>query len=220
MSVRLLIAVKSCQRDMADGYHDLIRSTWGADIKHADLRFFVGGEITDLLRQDDEVRVKVYDDYYSLPYKTQAILDWAVISGYDYVFLCDTDTYVDVDKMMTSGFQQYDYYGVNSKQLGRTFGYNATDREGRDHFIEQCWPWMSGGIGFFVSKKAAEFIVNAVPETWAEDLFCGQVLGPLNVQGEIMIANMTNRCSWHWPKAIYKGGLKKWMHEMRQRVNR
>lgn len=204
--MRLLVAVKSCRADMVRGDHQVIRDTWGKDIVGADLRFFVGAGETS---GEDEVNLGCPDEYHALPYKTRAILKWSVLQGYDMNFLCDTDTYVIPRLLMKVGFEDYDYFGMNGRKLGVTFPYSARDRNGVEHFIPHCWPWASGGFGYFLSKKAAEFVISREPDTWAEDLWVGSIMGPLYNEGKIKMANMNRLegiCTWHFPQHIYKSG--------------
>jgi hypothetical protein len=215
--MKLLIAVKSCQADMVRGDHQVIRDTWGKDIVGADLRFFVGAGETS---REDEVNLGCPDEYHALPYKTRAILKWSINNGYDYSFLCDTDTFVIPNKLMQVNFTAFDYVGVNGRPLGVTFPYNAKDRNGVDHFISHAWPWASGGYGYFLSKKAAEYVVVREPDLWAEDMFVGSVLGPLYNEGKIKMSNMNlleGTCTFHFPQHQYKSGYDpkfNWMPEM------
>lgn len=219
--MKLLIAVKSCQHHRGRGDHDVIRNTWGKDVRGADLRFFAGlmGP-TIAAPYDDEEVVDCKDDYDSLPYKTREILRWSIGGNYDFTFLCDTDTYVIPDKLMKSGFEQFDYAGMNSRPATETFSYNALDRWKKDHYIERCWPWMSGGVGYFVSKKAAKLIVEQEPNIWAEDLWVGQILFPLVSTGEIKTCgtkNIMGGVSWHFPQGHYRSQYDPkfgWMEKM------
>ena len=227
--MKLLIAVKSCQHHRERGDHQVIRDTWGKDVTGADLRFFVGlTGPTIAAPYDDEEVVDCKDDYDSLPYKTREILRWSLSEGYDYdyTFLCDTDTYVIPDKLMKSGFEQFDYAGMNSRPATETFSYNALDRWKKDHYIEKCWPWMSGGFGYFVSKKAARIIVEHEPNIWAEDLWVGQVLWPLSITDDIRICGtksfMTGR-TLHFPQGQYDSQYDPkfgWMEKMHERKGR
>ena len=215
--MKLLVAIKSCRADLSRGHHDVIRNTWGRNLGDVDLRFFVGqGETISDLKADEEV-VNVLDGYDSLPFKTQAILRWTLTRNYDYVYLADTDTYIIVYKLMKCGFENVDYMGRNAWPLGISRPYVARDRHGKDWPIEECWPWMSGGYGYFLSRRAAEFVVKATPNIWAEDMFVGGVLGPLYEQGLVKIQNMEPNITFHFPQGLYKSGydLKfKWQERM------
>jgi hypothetical protein len=146
----------------------------GADIKPyptVDLKFFYGEPHPErgcicggiLPRKDcpghpkaDEVYLSVLDDYEHLPHKTQAICRWAVERGYDYIFKCDTDTAVYVDRLIR-------------ELLGRPFEYG-----GFVNSVNEC----SGGPGYFLSQRAARIVGNSGnPEHWAEDKWTGRSLG-------------------------------------------
>lgn len=214
--MRLLLAVKSCRYDRDRGHHDAIRNTWGSDVKDADLRFFVGqGDTISDLSADEEV-VNVSDGYDDLPLKTQAILRWGLTQDYSHFFLCDTDSYIVVSKLMKCGFENADYVGRNTWPLGIARPYKATDRHGNTSVVN-TFAWMSGGYGYFLSRKAAEYVVNNIPQIWAEDMFVGNVLGPLYQQGLIKIQNMEPGITFHFPAHEYNSGydLKfEWMEKM------
>jgi hypothetical protein len=53
----------------------------------------------------------VPDDYEHLPEKTKAICEWALIVKADFIFKVDTDTYVHIQRLLASGFEQWDYSG-------------------------------------------------------------------------------------------------------------
>jgi hypothetical protein len=167
--MRLLVAVESCERDLVNGCHTAIRETWGKDFAgKADVRFFVGSGSAQLLA--DEIRLDAPDDYESLPFKTKALLRWAVEQGYDYLYKCDTDTCVLADRLLSCGFEHADYTG---------------------HFAQptSClWPFASGGNGYFLSRRACKFVMDKTPDHWAEDLWVGQVLGPAIYQANAMTA--------------------------------
>jgi len=217
----LLLAVKSCQTDRARGDHQIIRDTWGRDVKmaDADLRFFIGGPTSSEVFIDETI-LNCPDDYHSLPYKTREILRWSVSRNYDFTFLCDTDTYVIPGKLMKTDFRRFDYFGVNGRELGVPFPYNAPDRDGRGWFIPHCYPWASGGFGYFLTQKAARFVIDREPDIWAEDLWVGQIMGPLYRTGQITMANMNQlegKATWHFPQHVYQSGYNPnfgWMEKM------
>lgn len=202
--MKLLIAVKSCMRDWMAGHHEVIRKTWGQDAYPlADLQFFYGDGAGWMLGSDfDEQHLQVPDNYLSLPYKTKAICSWSLIREYDYTFLCDTDTYTIPSKLVRSGFEKYDYSGRFGRQpaVGTTFHY-------RDQYGDYplCHPWASGGVGYFLSKKAAEVIAINTPNVWAEDMFVGQCIGPHVQAGTLTASDIPIECesAWHFPRRSY-----------------
>src|SRR5277367_5778409 len=108
--MRLLVAIKSCQRDKVSGCHQAIRDTWGKDFPaDVDVRFFVGGSEISLLA--DEVLVPVIDDLVNLPLKVREIAKYAIDKNYDFAYICDVDTFVIPKRLLASGFENYDYLG-------------------------------------------------------------------------------------------------------------
>jgi Galactosyltransferase len=215
---KLMICVKSCQRDLKLGFHDVIRSTWGKDAKALgiDVRFFVGAEAIPY--QSDEVHVKSADDYNALPYKTRDICRWANGKMVDYIFLCDTDTFLVPKKMLMCGFEKYDYVGKISQPVNKPFRYEHTGREGQKEHHEHCYPWASGGYGYFLSRKAFKEVAFEHPMSQCEDLWVGQVVGKMAAEGEASIlSTAANVYSWHHPQhgEIYTlDVLKGWMEKM------
>jgi hypothetical protein len=214
---------------MDRGCHDVIRSTWGQDLRgKALVRFFVGHTGGDYFMahpkadaksfKSDEVVVDAADDYNSLPHKTRAICQWATTKNLDHIFLCDNDTYVNVAKLLSFGYQRYDYVGKISEPLGETFPYKTVDRSGIEEYIPRCYPWASGGFGYFLSRKAVFEIADTYPKGWAEDLWVGQVLGPEIARGNLCGLSLpAGSYSHHHPQhgEIYKiEQLKEWMEKM------
>ena len=199
--MRLLLGVKSCQRDLEKGCHETIRRTWGRDVHDADLCFFIGrGTPT----KSDEVSIDAPDDYDSLPQKTREILRWSLGRGYEFTFLCDTDTFLIPRTLMSCGFESYDVAGkfcTGHPVGGLPFDYKDERGEYRG-----VYSWPSGGRGYFVSAKAARVIVDTEPHVWADDMYVGQVIGPW-VQGGVLKAvnleNFVGRISWHYPRSHF-----------------
>ena len=170
---KILIAIASCERDSNNGFNNAVRETWIKDCK-VDYKFFRGiGNPTD---KEDEVLLDCKDDYLSLPEKTLEILKWSIEKNYDYIFKCDTDTYVVLERLLNSDFADYDYIGHFNAALGRP-----------NVVYQRLYTWASGGSGYFLSKKAAKIIVdiNSTEKAMCpnlkipcEDLWVGQLLGP------------------------------------------
>jgi hypothetical protein len=205
---KLLIAVKSCQRDLDRGDHNIIRNTWGADAKAAgiDVKFFVGKAFKQYA--SDEVHLQCDDDYNALPYKTREICRWATGKIVDTLFLCDTDTYVNIAKLQQIDYASYDYaghFGGGPDSTSQTFKYRAVNR---DHTItehhERCYPWASGGIGYFLSRNAYNEVAFSQPTSWAEDLWVGQIIGAQAAEGRMKIFDTAHApASWHFPQGAY-----------------
>jgi len=182
---RILICIKSCKRDQYNGYNDNCRTTWLQDLRGANYCFVLGNGATRL--HPDELILDCPDDYNGLPWKTKALCKYIVEQDYDFMALVDTDTFVIPDKFLSSGFDKYDYYGYFNGEIGKP-------KE-----VYWClYAWASGGSGYTLSKRAAQFIAGSDPATKSicpelkipcEDLFAGQVLGPYIERGELTAAH-------------------------------
>jgi hypothetical protein len=218
--MKLLIAVKSCQDDKRLGCHDTIRKTWGFNTLPADLLFFMGGPSQSDLKSDERL-IDSADDYDSLPNKTRSILRWSLVEGYDFIFLCDVDTFLIPSKLFQTNFQNFDYSGRfgSSPKIGSQFQF----KDGRGIRHEHCHPWASGGFGYFLSRKAARIIANIEPTFWAEDMYIGNTLGPDIQSGNITATDLQhfeNEASWHYPAhqlGWRRERMQVWMYEMQQR---
>lgn len=140
-----------------------IRQTWWNDVPATvDKKFFYGRSKTAREPLADEVFLDVDDSYAMLPHKIKAIYQWALDHGYDYVFKCDDDTFVYVDRLLNSGFE-------NHKWIGR---YNG------GHFV-------AGGPGYWISKDAMKIVASsAVGKAWAEDIWVSGALVSAGYQPE------------------------------------
>ena len=193
----LLICVKSCRRDQVRGYHQAIRDTWGRGMTN--IRFCVGDPHFLTPNQEDEIPLECADSYMDLPWKTQAILQYSLRwPDVTHTFLIDNDTFLKPELLKTLPYLEYDFSGYMNKlcPVGQTAGY-------KDHMgnYPQCHPWASGGVGYFVSRKAAEIVAATPPKVWAEDMYVGQVLGPHIQAKELTAAHLENfneKVSWHF----------------------
>lgn len=232
----ILVAVKSCARDLEAGLHQAIRETWGKDFPgNVDVRFFIGGGLQlGFPYKPDEIILYCPDGYDDLSKKTQGILQYSLINGYEFTFLCDNDTFVIPKLLVGTEFRAYDYsgrFGTNPP-IGTTFDY----RDCRRIMRIGCHPWASGGVGYFLNRRAAQAIADTVitPTDWAEDLWVGQVIGPHVIAGDMTAADLPNfecQCAWHikrfdifehkfYPemiREIYERGTPEpWYHEIKK----
>jgi hypothetical protein len=159
--VKVLIAVESCQ--WHKNHNDWQRKTWVPNVKDADVRFFMAKPETDPL--PDEVYLDVEDDYKALASKTKGAVRWALKHDYDFMFKCDTDTYIVPERLLNSNFWETDYTG---------------------HFQEATWQFpfgfAAGGPGYWLSTRAMEILAEAKCENKeGEDRWVGRVLGEADI---------------------------------------
>jgi hypothetical protein len=108
----------------------------------------------DYTPKDDEVVLHVPDDLVHVAYKARAAWQWALYSDYDYVFNCFCDTYIDIEKLMCSGFEEHDF-------IGMTYDSNRCPQ---------------GGAGYWLSRKCLHVLAKAHVDFWADDGWSGWTL--------------------------------------------
>lgn len=154
--MRLLIAIPIKNENEGRNYRErsvACEATW---LKNSpcDYKFFTDAELgLDPKRSD--IR----------PMRTKLMCKYALEHGYDYVFRTDSDAYVWVNRLLACGFEQHDYMGwcIDYKER---FNPRRTAH---------------GGIGFFLSRRAMQIIVDTPPfrcvdgNYWG-DIWTGEVL--------------------------------------------
>jgi len=182
--MRALLAISSWPESATNGDHDATRATWLRQDLGIDCRFFLGdgtpapanealdsawsqrlphyhsklGESHRIIYtpQADEVLLPVPWDFKHLALKVREIMRWAHAQGYDHVFKVDTDTYVDIPRLLASGYAAHDYVGFP--------------------FARDGWAQASGGAGYWLSRHAMEAVKDAPVELAYEDTWVGQTL--------------------------------------------
>jgi hypothetical protein len=154
--MRLLVAISSCQAYENSGLNAPLRETWLKDLTRLgiDYKFFHGRGATP---KDDVVLVDCDDGYWDLTSKTKLKIKWSLDNGYDYVFMCFPDTYVCASRLLTSGFEQFDYFGCVHQHPGGS-------------------PYCQGGPGYFLSRKACEVLDKKESNYPNEDCWVGDQL--------------------------------------------
>lgn len=201
--LKTLVAIKSCA---AHTHRDrLVRQTWLSG-RSIDYRFMLGLQgLRAYSLKHDELMLNCLDDYASLPFKTQELCRWALREAYDFVFLCDNDTYVCVPRLFASDFYRYDYSGWFVRCVSC-----APDADEHCTCVaengERLYSYASGGSGYWLSRKAMEIVVAAdftkdplrsnspEPSTRGEDLQVGWALGRAGVR-----CHRDYRYSLYWP---------------------
>lgn len=129
-----------------------IRETWASKfVPGIRVLFVVGvdidGDIPEL--RGDTVFIPMKESYDKLPIKTRGICNWALNNcKYDYIFKCDDDTYVDLNKLKNFDPQSKDYIG------------------------SECRPGVaSGGAGYLMSYLATMIVSDTMlVATGSEDV--------------------------------------------------
>ncbi len=178
--MKILIAILSCSDHLLKGYNQTMRDTWLQDVPlEVNYRFFLGSKLlitpsmedweqspvefkkkaiscTDISSyrpKQDEIVLLESDRYEHNTYKFKAMCGWAFENGYDFTFQCLTDTYVAVDRLLSSDFQNFDYSGTANGE--RTA--------------------LGGGPGFWMSRDILKAMSTAKVDCWTYDAWSGKV---------------------------------------------
>lgn len=119
-------------------------------------RLFVGNGST-IVGENDTVIVNAKDDYLHLPQKVMEFFRHALANfEFDWLFKCDDDTFVAVDRLAELACANHDYVG-NEFLVDRGYA--------------------SGGAGYLLKRSLLEKIVaeSSYPETGDEDVIFGQL---------------------------------------------
>lgn len=154
--VKVLVGICSCND--AAGRRKACRETWlSHPVPGIECRFFLGRR-TPLPNEPDVAALWVEDDYRHLPAKGLAFYRYALEHyDFDWLFKCDDDTYVVLDRLESLCNDRYDLVGDMS-------------------LADRGFP--SGGAGYLMSRMLVEKIVahgDLVPAAGAEDVLFGQL---------------------------------------------
>jgi hypothetical protein len=226
--VKTLIAVVSYFGDSDRGSHQAIRDTWGQDAISAgfDLRFFIGRRSPGwTVKSEDEILLDEKrlvldgdpDDHEYWQSLIDGILRWSIEQNYEFTFVCCNDTFIIPHKLMACGFEKYDYSGQFVPIVDFPLGMKSTD----EIYGHNLYLWADAGVGWFVSKRAAEFVILGEKDGWPFDIHVGQVLGPIIGWGCLRAATIPgfwDNISYHYRFATGIGynpecGWQKEMHE-------
>lgn len=154
--VRVLVGICSC--NTAANRRKACRETWLSHPAPGIAYKFFLGRREPIEGEDDVVALWVNDDYAHLPAKGLAFYQYALEHyDFDWLFKCDDDTYVALDRLESLCDDRYDLIGdMTLANLG----------------------FPSGGAGYLMNRTLVENIVahgGQVPATGAEDVLFGQL---------------------------------------------
>lgn len=158
------------------------RETWVRDFapfRNVDVRFFYGRPVENYPREPllDEVFLDCPDGYGNLIDKSVGVCKWAAQRGYEYLYKCDTDTWVYAEKLLVEMMENsFDYAGYLHANV--------------------C----SGGPGYFLSRRAIDVIAqhgSAWRHPYAEDVHVSRVLAEKGIY-PVMLQNHRPGFSAHF----------------------
>lgn len=154
--VKVLVGICSCNN--AANRRKACRETWlSHPVPGIECRFFLGRR-TPMADEPDVTALWVDDGYGHLPAKGLAFYQYALEHyDFDWLFKCDDDTYLALERLESLCDDRYDLVGDMS-------------------LANRGFP--SGGAGYLMSRGLVEKIVahgGQVPATGAEDVLFGQL---------------------------------------------
>jgi hypothetical protein len=184
--MKIAILFISCAKYSIDGTHQSLRDTFLKDVPKfpgLDYRFLIGdgtptGEDESEMRaalkdsrhsvfddykidtnhpKNDEIIAHVPDDYAYSGWKDRESLRWSYKNGYDYTFMAACDTYIDIPRLMHSGFEKHDY-------------------SGRLHRGSAPETFAIGGAGYWLRSEVLPLFINKPVTHWAGDYWLGRIL--------------------------------------------
>lgn len=186
--MKILFAIVSCWLCEVNGDNQSCRDTWLKDVPpNVDYKFFHGtgfsaypGSDKKFSRADvdhipyDVVVLNSPESYLNLIERAQELYYWAWSRGYDYVFKCYPDTWVDVKQLLHSGFEKHDFFGHWLTAPNTPCGDGTVNQYG-------C---LGGGEGYWLSRRACELVIKAKPcvDPIGEDTWVGQIMGENGIQ--------------------------------------
>jgi hypothetical protein len=163
----ILVAILSTQNLV--GRRKAVRETWLKDLHDADYRFFVGNG--GWKQEEDTVVLDCDDSYECLPDKMTRVARWALDHDYDFIFKCDDDTYVNIERLFASGFEQHHFSGF------------IEDRDCHKRaYPFRVYPHPQGGSGYWLDR-CAMYVVARGLEGNAEDFGVGECLDRARILG-------------------------------------
>ena len=152
---RVLVGICSCRANR--GKREAVRETWlSRPVPGIECRFFIGGGTISPDGEPDVLAVAAADDYEHLPQKVRAFFAAALAtSDFDWLFKCDDDTYVALDRL-------------------RGLIDGAHELIGNEMIGSRGSP--SGGAGYLLSRRMVGILADdpGLPETGAEDVIVGE----------------------------------------------
>lgn len=154
--IHILVGICSCVS--AKEKRNAVRDTW---LQHQEkgikCQFFVGGTVPLADEKKDTVVLNVPDGYDELPEKVRAFMLYALANyDFDWLFKCDDDTYLRLDRLAELADPQYDLIG--------------------DAMVERRLS-PGGGSGYFLSRRMVQKIIEIpnFPKIGPEDIIIGEL---------------------------------------------
>lgn len=178
--MKLFIAISSCENWEQSGLNNPIRETWLADATKAGIpyKFFHGKGSTP---KEDVVVLDCDDSYRHLAAKFKTKTQWFMQQDYDYMFACQPDCYSRPERLLSCGFEKYDYFGGVYH-----YGEEWHLKNNVSGALPSLGYYCQTGAGLFLSRKACSIVAEdntpsmhrdgTLEDINSEDAWVGQAL--------------------------------------------
>jgi len=194
---KLIIGILSCAK--YGKKQDAVRKTWLNDCVRLGVRayFLVGRPGQKSEAQGDILYLDCGDAYLDLPHKTIAFLRFVEEHfDYDYIYKCDDDTYVNLPSLLNLSIEAYDYCGYQYKDMFLNDKWHQ--KHVAPHLRNQPYPgtflgpWMTGGSGYLLSKRALVCAIHEYPKfidkEFYEDKLIGDIMRTNNMSSKVFLS--------------------------------
>jgi hypothetical protein len=150
---KLLIAIPTKTAPLYTERAKICEQTWLKDCP-CDYKFFSDADLglTEIdQHQNDVDPIRTW--------RTKLMVKYAFEHGYDYIFRCDSDAYVWVNRLLNCGFENHDY-----------MGWCLQAPQG-----EWCINTAHGGVGFFLSRRAMKVVMNSPVDKYGDGKYWGDL---------------------------------------------
>lgn len=184
---KLAVLVVSCKKNRHK--QQAIRDTWAKDARLANIDvYFIEGhpEQSEAVLVEDRLILPVPDTYEYLSHKIWHGVSAALrIVDADHYFKLDDDCLLNVQRLLEFAYEKFDYMGSDINLGSRTaFDWHSTavfnkQLAGLIFEIDPEQTWYDGQGGYFLSRKAANFIAStplAKYQHILEDYATGRVM--------------------------------------------
>jgi len=181
---KLIIGIESCTKYTLR--QDAVRKTWLKDCIKLGVRayFLVGRPGQESEIQGDVLYLNCGDNYLDLPQKTIAFLDFVEKKlSFTHIYKCDDDTFLNLPALLSFTPEPYDYCGDQDKVMRVDAGWHVKHVE--PHLRNQPYPgtyigpWMRGGSGYFLSKKAVQCAVKEYTKFINKEFYEDKLIGDI-----------------------------------------
>lgn len=183
MPRQFIIVIPTCEKNKAR--LEAVQETWVKDLRENFKLLYV------FARPDEKTELRgnyLYLDcpesYEEGPRKVIAIYNFLIKNfAFDYIYKCDDDTYVDLEKFVELNLEGKDYLGNFATDKKTAIDPTAHYGKCTNKLLEVPYrgkfivPWARGGRGYILSRHATEELCRLTTNQDLEELFEDKMVG-------------------------------------------